>query len=69
MSVTVIITRLAVVLEARVLADETEPDRADWTVSLFADDHLGDAFVRRILVVNLIQIDEYDNVGVLLDGA
>lgn len=37
-------------------------------VTLFADDDLGPALVRRIGVVDLVAADEQDQVGVLLDG-
>src|SRR5690606_497714 len=58
-----------VVLELRVLADESQPHGADRPVALLADDDLGGALVDGIGVVDLVPIDEDDDVGVLLDRA
>src|SRR5581483_8455668 len=60
---------VGVVLEARVLAEESELHRADGPVSLLADDDLGDALLRRVRIVDLVAVDEEDEVGVLLDRA
>src|SRR5689334_204382 len=57
------------VLESRVLAEEREAHGADGTVALLADDDLGGALVRAVLVVHLVPIDEEDDVRVLPDGA
>ena len=55
------------VLEARVLAEEGEADRADGTVALLADDDLGRPLVLRVLVVDLVAVDEEDHVCVLFN--
>src|SRR5690606_4473059 len=60
---------LGEVFKAGVLAEEGQPAGADGAVALLADDHLGDALVLGILVVDLVAVDEQDDVGVLLDGA
>src|SRR5882672_4288636 len=60
--------RSRVVLETRVLSQEGELYGADGSVTLLADDDLGDALVGRILVVDLVAVDEEDHVRVLLDG-
>src|SRR5690606_40491147 len=60
---------LGEVFKAGVLAEERQAAGADGAVALLADDHLGDALVLGILVVDLVAVDEQDDVGVLLDGA
>src|SRR5690242_21117894 len=57
------------ILEAGVLPEEGQPDRADRAVALLAYDDLGHTLVLRFLVVNLVAIDEQDHVSVLLDRA
>src|SRR5690606_20675278 len=57
------------VVEAGVLAEELQLHGAGRAVTLLADDDLGQALVRRVLVVVLVAVDEHDDVGVLLDGA
>ncbi len=57
------------VLEARVLAEESEARRADRAVALLADDDLGHALFLRVRVVDLVAVDEQDEVGILLDRA
>ena len=67
MGVTIVIPRLGKILKAGELTQEAEAHSTNWTVSLLADDHLGDAFVWRVLVVYLITIDESDDISILLD--
>src|SRR4051794_903906 len=57
------------VLEPRVLAEERQTHGADRPVALLADDDLGGALVRAVLVVDLVAIDEEDDVCILLDRA
>src|SRR5690242_18977248 len=47
-----------VVLELGVVAEEGQLHRIGGAVSLLADDDLGQAFVRRFLVVVLVAVDE-----------
>src|SRR5471030_2172174 len=62
-------TRVRVVFETRLLANECQINFADWAVALLADDDLGFALVGTLAVVDLVAIDEQDQVGVLFDGA
>src|SRR5699024_3097392 len=58
------------VVEPGVLAEELELERTRGTVSLLADDDLGQALVLGVfLVVVLVAVDEHDDVRVLLDRA
>src|SRR5437660_1795522 len=66
----ILISRCArIVLEPRVLAQEGELHRPDRAVPLLADDDLRDPFVGRVLVVDLVAVDEEDHVAVLLEGS
>src|SRR5450830_334696 len=58
-----------VVAKFRVHPHPREADRADGAVTLLADNDLGGTFVRRIGVVHLVAVQEYDHVRILLDSA
>src|SRR4030095_16161400 len=58
------------VVEPGVFAEELQLDRTGRAVTLLADDHFGQALVRRVfLVVVVVAVNEDDHVRVLLDGA
>src|SRR5688500_4897728 len=64
------VLRLRLVIEE--LGDvvaEDELEVADGAVALLGDDDLGDALLFRVLVVDLVAVDEAHQVGVLLDRA
>lgn len=67
MGVTVVVPRLCVILEASVLANEAQSNCADRTVTVLANNYFRDPLVRRVLVVDLVSVDEGDNIGVLFD--
>ena len=67
MSVAVVVPRLGMILKACVFAYEAQPHRSYGTVTLLANNHFRYALIRRILVVDLISVDEGDNVRILLD--
>ena len=50
MGVTIVIPRLGKILKAGELTQKAEAHGTDWTVTLLADNHLGDALVWRVLV-------------------
>src|SRR6056297_17679 len=60
---------LDVVAEAQVLTFEVQHEITGCAVAVLADDDLGLALVRRIVVVDFITVNEQDHVGILLDGA
>src|SRR5690606_14951595 len=55
------------VFEACMLAEESQPDAADWTITLLGNDDFGGAFIRRVRVVNLVAVNEENQVSILLD--
>jgi hypothetical protein len=63
----VLITAGCKIVEARVFPTECECHHPDRAVTLFADNDLGLALFRRVVVVDLIAINEQDQVGILLD--
>src|ERR1051325_1343337 len=56
-----------VVEELRDVVAEHELEVADRAVALLGDDDLGDSLLFRVLVVNLVAIDEGHEIGILLD--
>src|ERR1019366_3534902 len=62
-----VIRRRLVVEELRDVVSEDELEVADRAVALLTDDDLSDAFLFRVLVVDLVAVDEADDVGILLD--
>ena len=67
MGVAVVVPRLCMIFEARVLTNEAKLYRPNRAVTLLADDHLGDTLVRRVFVVDLVSVDEGNDIRILLD--
>jgi len=49
--------------------EDRQLDLADGAITLFGHDDVGDALAHRLLVIDLVAIDERDQIGVLLERA
>ena len=67
--ITVVVVWQGQIIKTGELPHKAKLHRANRTISLFADNDLGDAFILGILVVDLITVNKRDDVGILLDGA
>src|SRR5690242_19830000 len=63
------VASVGVVFKTGVFPEEGQTDIADGAVTLLADNDIGGAFYRTVLVVNLVAVNEQNHVGVLLDSA
>ncbi|MNL55047.1 hypothetical protein D3C87_1784260 [compost metagenome] len=53
--------------EAETFRVEVELDAADWTVTVFSDNEVGDILTLRLGVVVRFAVDKHNDVGILLD--
>src|SRR5919109_3396678 len=56
-------------LKPGVFLEERQVNLAGWTVTLFPDDDFGDALILGFPVIDLLAVDEYDEVRILLDSS
>src|SRR5690625_1578893 len=72
-STTVFLTTVRPILQevqkAGARALESQPDRADRTITLLANNNLGRALVGRVGVIDFVPINKQDQIRILLNGA